>query len=255
MIQTLWFQKPVLVPTFLGIFAKTCYMESLQESYPCWCSVVQLSDSLRLHGLQHASPPCPSPSPEVCPSLHQLHLWYHPAVSSFDTPFSFFLHFSPTSGTFPMSQQFASGDQNTEASASASVLPMSIRGWFALRLTGMSLVSKGLSVVFSSTTGRRHQFFGTLPSLWSNSHNCTWPLGRPSVQFSSVTQSCPTLCDPLNCSTPGLPKTIALTRWTFVGRVMSPLLNTLSRFVIAAKKQSSSAFMAAVTICSDFRAQ
>ena len=147
MIQTLWFQKPLLVPTFLGIFAKTYYMESLHESYPCCCSVALLSESLRLHGLQHARPPCPSPSAEVCPSSCQLYWWYHPAISSFDTPFSFFLHFFPTSETFPMSQQFASGDQNTEASASASVFPMNFRGWFALRLTGISLLSKGLSVV------------------------------------------------------------------------------------------------------------
>ena len=66
------------------------------------------------------------------------------------------------------------------ASASASVLPMNIQGWSPLRLTGLiSLQSKGLSGVFSSTTVRRHQFFGDLPSLWSNSHNHTWLLGKP----------------------------------------------------------------------------
>ena len=76
----------------------------------------------------------------------------------------------PASGTFPMSQLFALCDQNT--GASASVLLMSIQGWFPLRLTSLiSLQSKGLSGVFSSTTVWRHQFFGVLPSLWSRSHS------------------------------------------------------------------------------------
>ena len=83
----------------------------------------------------------------------------------------------PASGTFPMSWLFASGDQNTGASTSASVLPMSIQDWFPLRLTG--LVSKVLSGVFSGTTVRRHQFFGALSFLRSSSHNHMWPLGRP----------------------------------------------------------------------------
>ena len=83
-------------------------------------------------------------------------------------------------GSFPVSWLFTSGGQSTGASASASVLPTSIQGWSPLRLTGLiSLLSKGLSGVFSSTTVRRHQFFGDLPSLWSNSQNHTWPLGRP----------------------------------------------------------------------------
>ena len=86
----------------------------------------------------------------------------------------------PASGTFPMSQLFTSDDQNTGVSALASVLPMSIWGWFPLRLTGLiSLLSKGLSGVFSSTIFRKHQFFSALPSLWSSSYNHTWPLGRP----------------------------------------------------------------------------
>ena len=81
----------------------------------------------------------------------------------------------PASGSFPMSQFFASGGQSIGASASASVLPMYIQGWFPLGLTGLiSLLSKGLSRVFSSTTVQRHQKFGAQPSLWSNSHICTW---------------------------------------------------------------------------------
>ena len=95
------------------------------------------SDSLWPYGLQHARPPCPSPSPEVCPSSCPLHLWYHPVISSSDTLFSFCPQSFPASGIFPISWLFASGDQNTGASASASVLPMSIQGWFPLILTGL----------------------------------------------------------------------------------------------------------------------
>ena len=103
----------------------------------------------------------------------------HPAISSSDSLFSFFPQSFPASGTFPMSQLFTSDDQNTEASTSASVLPASIQGWFSLRLTGLiSLLSKGLSGVFSSTTVWRHLFFGALPSLWSSFHNHMWPLER-----------------------------------------------------------------------------
>ena len=144
------------------------------------CLVAQPCLTLRPPGQQHIRPPWPSPSPEVCPSSCPLHWWCHPAISSSDTLFSFCPQSFPASGTFPMSRLFASDDQNTGASASASVLPMSIQDWFPLRLTSLiSFLSKGLSGVFSSTTVRRHQFFGTLPSLWSSSHNCAWPLGRP----------------------------------------------------------------------------
>ena len=86
----------------------------------------------------------------------------------------------PASGSFPVSRLFTSGGQNTSASASASVLPMNIQDWFPLGLTGLiSLSSKGLSRVFSSTTVWKYQFFGTEPSLWSNSHICTWLLEKP----------------------------------------------------------------------------
>ena len=109
---------------------------------------------------------------EVCPSSCPLHQWCHPAISSSDALFAFCPQSLPASGTFPVSWLFTSDDQNTGASASASVFPMSIQGWFPLRLTGLiSLLSKGLSRVFSSTTVWRHQFFGILPSLWSSSHN------------------------------------------------------------------------------------
>ena len=137
-----------------------------------------VSNSLWPHGLQHARLPYPSSSPRVCPSLCSLYRWCHPAISSSDTlfcPQSF-----PASGTFPISCLLESEDQNTGASASASVLTVNIQGWSPLRLTSLiSLLSKGLSGVFSKTTVWRHQFFGILPSLWSSSHNRMWPLGRP----------------------------------------------------------------------------
>ena len=110
--------------------------------------------------------PVPYHLPKVCPSSCLLHQWCHPAISSSDALFSICPQFFPASGTFPMGQLFASDDQNTEVSASASVLPMSIQGWFPLRLTGLiSLLSKGLSGVFSSTTAPRHRFFSTPPSF------------------------------------------------------------------------------------------
>ena len=86
----------------------------------------------------------------------------------------------PASGAFLMSRLFASHNQSTGALASASVLPVSIQGWFSLGLTGLiSWLSKGLSRVFSITTVWKHQLFGAQPSLWSNSHICTWLPEKP----------------------------------------------------------------------------
>ena len=104
----------------------------------------------------------------------------------------------PASESFQMSQLFASGGQSIGVSASTSVLPMNTQNWFPLGWTGwISLQFKGLSRVFSNITVQKHQFFSTQLSLYSNSHMHT-------CQFSSVAQSCPTLCDPMNCSMPGL---------------------------------------------------
>ena len=86
----------------------------------------------------------------------------------------------PALGSFPVSHLFASGGQSIEASASTPVFPMNIQGWFPLGLTGLnSLLSKGCLRVFSRTTVRKYQFFGTQPSLWSNSHIHTWLLEKP----------------------------------------------------------------------------
>ena len=163
-----------------------------------------MSDSLGPHGVQHSRLPCSriprsSLSPEVWSDSCLLNRWCYLTVSSAAAPFSFCLQSLPASGSFPVSQLFTSGGQSTGASASASVLPMSIQGWFPFGLTGLiSLLSKGLSRVFSSSTVWKHQFFGTQLSLWSNSHIYAMTTG----------------------------KTIALTVWIFVSKVMPLFFNS-----------------------------
>ena len=165
-----------------------------------------MSDSLQPHGLQHSRLPCPSSTSGAYSNSCPLSWWYHPTISSSVVPFSSHLQSFPASVSFPMSQLFASGGQSIGVSASVSVLPMNIQDWFPLGWTGwISLLSKGLSRVFSNTTVQKHKFLGAQLSLWSNSYIHTWLLE----------------------------KTIALTRWAFVGKVMPLLFNMLSRFVIA----------------------
>ena len=170
-----------------------------------------VSDSLQPHGLQHPRLLCPSPTPRAytnsCPSSR----WCHPTISSSVIPFSSTLQSFPTSGSSQMSQLFASGGQSIGFSASTTVLPMNIQDWFPLGLTGwISLQSKRLSRVFSSTTVQKHQFFGaqlyspTLTSIHDYDHGLWYMTG----------------------------KTIALTRRIFVGKVTSLLFNMLSRLVI-----------------------
>ena len=106
--------------------------------------------------------------------------WCHPTMSFSVVPFSSCLQSLPASGSFPFSQLIASGGQSIGASASASVLPINIQGWFPLGLTDLiSLQSKGLLSVFSNTPVQKHRFFGTQPFLWSNSHIHTWLLEKP----------------------------------------------------------------------------
>ena len=161
-----------------------------------------MSNSFWPHGLQHINLPCLSPSSRVCSNSHSLSRWCHPTISSSVVPFSSCLLSFPASGSFPRSQLFTSGGRSAGASASASVFPVNIQGWFSLGLTGLiSLLTKGLSR-FSSTTIWKHQFFGAQLSLWSKSHISTWLLEKPWI----------------------------LTIQTFV---MSLLFKMLSRFVIA----------------------
>ena len=139
-------------------------------------------NSLKPHGLQHARLPCPLSSPEVWLNSCPLSRWYHPIISSSVAPFSSFHQSFPASGSFPVSQLFVSGGQSIGASASTSVLPVNIQVWFPLGLTGLiSLQSKELSRVFSSTTVRRHQFLSVQPFLLSRSHISTWLLEKPKL--------------------------------------------------------------------------
>ena len=115
-----------------------------------------------------------------CSNSHPSSWRSHPTISSSVALFSAYLQPFLVSGSFPMSQFFASGRQSIGASASASVLPMNIQDWFPLGWTGwISLQSKGLSRVFSNTTVQKHQFFGTEVSLWSGSHIHTCLLEKP----------------------------------------------------------------------------
>ena len=162
--------KPPLPPPppFVSLFP------TVQSHY----SVV--SESFRPRGVQHTWPPCPSPTPRAYSNSCPLSRWCHPTISSSVVPFSSCLQSFPESGSFQMSQFFASGDQRIGVSASASVFPMNIQDWFPLVLTGwISLQSKGLSRVFSNTTVQRHQFLGAQLSLYSNSHIPTWLLEKP----------------------------------------------------------------------------
>ena len=117
------------------------------------CSGSVVSNSLRPHELQHARPPCPSPTPGVYSNSCPLSQWCHPTISSSVIPFSSCPQSFSPSGSFQMSQLFVSGGQSMGVSASASVLPMNTHGWSPLGWTSwISLQSKGLSRVFSNTT-------------------------------------------------------------------------------------------------------
>ena len=125
-----------------------------------------VSDSLQPRGLQQARLPCPLPTSRACSNSCPLSQWCHPTISSSVISFSSYLQSFPASGSFQMSQFFASGGQSNGASASASILPMNIQDWFPLGWTGWtSLQSKGFSKVLSNTTVQKHQSFGTQLSL------------------------------------------------------------------------------------------
>ena len=148
-------------------FMDTVQFSSVAQSYPT------LSE-------QYTRLPCPSPTPGAYSNSRPSSWWCHPNISSSVIPFSSRFQSFPASGSFLISPFIASGGQSIGASASTSVLPINIQSWFPLGLTGLiSLWSKGLSSVFSSTTVWKHQFFGTQPSLWHNSHLCTWLLEKP----------------------------------------------------------------------------
>ena len=163
-----------------------------------------MSDSLQPHALQHARLPCPSPTSRACSNSCPLSQWCHPTISSFVVPFSSYLQSFPALGSFPMSRLFTSDGQSVRASASASVLSMNIKGWFLLGLTGLM------------------SFQGTLksfPQHHTSKASILWHSAFIMVQLLHLYK------------TAG--KTIALTIWIFVDKVISLLFNMLSRFIIA----------------------
>ena len=138
-----------------------------------------MSNSLQLHELQHARPPCPSPMPRAhsnsCHRVSDTIQPSHPVI-----PFSSCPQSLPASESFPMSQLFAWRGQSTGVSALALCLPKKSQGWSPSEWTGwISLQSEGLSRVFSNTTVQKHQFFSAQPSSQSNSCIHTWPLEKP----------------------------------------------------------------------------
>ena len=203
---------------------KYFYYSSVQFSH----SVV--SNSLRPHGLRYARIPCPSPTPGAYSNSCPLSWRCHPTISSSIDPFSSHLQSFQELGSFQMSQFFTTGAQSFRVSASASVLPMNIQDWFPLGLIGwISLLSRGLSRVFSNTTV--HSSKASI--LWCSAFFIT------QLSHSYMTTG----------------KMIALTRQNCVGKAMSLLLNILSRLVIAFLPRSKHLnFMDTVTICSDFGA-
>ena len=173
-----------------------CIISSVQFS----CSVV--CDSLQPHGMQHARLPCPSPTPGACSNSCPLSRWCHPTISTSVVPLSSCLQSFPASGSFQMTQFFTSGGQRIVVSALALVLPMNIQDWYSFRLTGLQ--SKGFSSLLQHRSSKASIF-------WHSA-------------FFIVQLSHPYM-------TTG--KTIALTRWTFVGKVMSLLFNMLSKLIMA----------------------
>ena len=164
----------------VGIFNPLKFKVIVDIYVPIQFSSLVVSDSLQPHKLQHARPPCPSPTPRVYSNPSPLSRWCHPTISSSVIPFSSWLQSFPVSGSFPASEFFASGGQSIGVPALASVLPMNIKNWIPLGLTGwVSLQSKGLSRVFSNTTVQKHQFFSAQLSSQSNSYTHTWPLEKP----------------------------------------------------------------------------
>ena len=190
------------------------------------CSVTKSCWLFQPHGPQHARLPCSTPSPEICLNSCPWSQWWHPTISSSVAPFSSSLPSFPASGSFPVSWLFTS-----ETSASAPVLPVNMQGWLPFWLTGLiSLLTKGLSKIFSSTT---------VQNINSSVLSLLYGPTLTSIHLYMTTG-----------------KTIALTIQTFGGKVLSPLFNMLSSFVTTSLSRNKCLiFMAEVTVHSNFGAQ
>ena len=175
------------VPTGVSVaFTQRSYADTQRSFSSIQFSHSVVCNSLPSHGQQHTRLPFPSPTPRTSSISHPSSWWCHPTISSSVVPVSSCLQSFPASGSFQISQFFASGGQSIGVSASASVLPMNIQDWFPLGLTDwMFLQSKGLSRVFSNTTVQKHQFFGTQLSLRSYSHIHIWLLEKPDLCWQS----------------------------------------------------------------------
>ena len=168
-------------------------------------------NSLQPHELQHARPPCPSPTPGVYTKLCPLSQWCHPTISSSVVPFSSCPQSIPASGSFQMSQLFPSGGQSIGVSASTSVLPMNTQDWYPLQWTGwISLQSKVLSRVFFL------QHHSSKASIILHSAFFIVQLSHHYMTTGKI---------------------IALTTQTFLGKVMSLLFNMLARLVITSRSK------------------
>ena len=155
-----------------------------------------MSDSLRLHGLQHTRPPCPSPTPGACTNSCPSSRWCHPTISSSVIPFSCCLQSFPASESFPMSQLFASDGQSIGVSASASVLPKNIQDWFPLGFTGLTFLQ------YNRRDSPTSQFKRINSLVLSFLYSPT----LTSIHAAAAAkphQSCPTLCDPIDSSPTG----------------------------------------------------
>ena len=173
--QSLDVNQAIWTCSYHAVPVHTWMNNSLELSSPQFSSIV--SDSLWLHGLQHARLLCPSLTPGDCSNLCPSSQWCHPTISVI--PFYSHFQYFPASRSFQTRQLFTSGGQSIGASALALVLPMEIQTLYLLGLTSlMSLKSKGLSKVFSNTTVHKHQFFSAQLSLWCNSHIHTWLLEK-----------------------------------------------------------------------------
>ena len=168
---TKFFEKIIIISIFRSCRSAMDRVVAVQLLSHVWLFSTPGTAACRL--------PCPSLSPWVYSNSCRLSQWCHSTISFSVTLFYSWPQSFPASGSFLMSRLFASGGPSIGASVSASVLPMNIQGWFLIGLTGwISLQSKELSRVLSNTTAQKHQFFCIQPSLWSNSHICTWLLEK-----------------------------------------------------------------------------
>ena len=180
------------------VFSLTC-----QELNSVPFSHSVMSDSLRPRGLKHARPPCPSPTPGAYSNSCPLSRWCHPTISSSAIPFSSLLQSFPASGSFQMSHFFASGGQSIGVSASTSVLPM-----ISFRMDWLDLHPRDSQ---ESSPTPQFRSVNSIGSAFSAQCSVIVPLSHPYMITG---------------------KTIALTRWTFVGRIMSLLYNKQSRLIL-----------------------